>query len=207
MKLRKRPQPVLIYQNAIGRAQTKEKEPQKDLSKRPQPVLIYQNNANGRAQTKEKEQDLNVVCSIFHERITSIFFSCCCFVGVYISNFNGRACAQFRQTQFRKSSSKFIFQYFHYFFIMPPTPKSAKMSGWVLLLGVGSWELGGTTFEIRHLYLCTKKFGASNLSQFWRLKALFIIILALNALFIVSFGAEGALYCQFWRRRRFVLYF
>ena len=67
--------------------------------------------------------------------------------------------------------------------LMPPTPKSAKMSGccWELLLG-------GTTFEIRHLYLCTKKFGASNLSQFWRLKALFIIILALNALFIVSFG-------------------
>jgi len=52
-----------------------------------------------------------------------------------------------------------------------------------------------------------QKFGASNLSQFWRLKALFIIILALNALFIDSFGAEGAFYCQFWRRRRFVLYF
>ena len=51
------------HQNANGRAQTKEKEPQKDLSKRPQPVLIYQNNANGRAQTKEKEpqKDLNVV--------------------------------------------------------------------------------------------------------------------------------------------------
>ena len=119
MKLRKRPQPVLIYQNANGRAQTKEKEPQKDL---------------------------NVVWSIFHERITSIFFSCCCFVGVYISNFNGRACAQFRQTQFRKSSSKFIFQNFHYFFIMPPTPKSAKMSGccccWELLLGVvGRYDL------------------------------------------------------------------
>ena len=171
MKLRKRPQPVLIYQNTNGRAQTKEKEPQKDL---------------------------NVVWSIFHERITSIFFSCCCFVGVYISNFNGRACAQFRQTQFRKSSSKFIFQYFHYFFIMPPTPKSAKMSGWVL---------GGTTFEIRHLYLCTKKFGASNLSQFWRLKALFIIILALNALFIYQFWRRRRFVCQFWRRRRFVLYF
>ena len=144
MKLRKRPQPVLIYQNTNGRAQTKEKEPQKDLSKRPQPVLIYQNNANGRAQTKEKEpqKDLNVVWSIFHERITSIFFSCCCFVGVYISNFNGRACAQFRQTQFRKSSSKFIFQYFHYFFIMPPAPKSAKMSGcWVLGVVVGRYDL------------------------------------------------------------------
>ena len=120
------------------------------------------------------------------------FFSCCCFVGVYISNFNGRACAQFRQTQFRKSSSKFIFQYFHYFFIMPPTPKSAKAGGCCCCC----WELlGGTTFEKGTLYLCTKKFGASNLSQFWRLKALFIIILALNALFI----------CQFWRRRRFVL--
>ena len=60
-------------------------------------------------------------------------------------------------------------------------------------LAGGCWELlGGTTFEIRHLYLCTKKFGASNLSQFWRLKALFIIILALNALFN-------------WRRRRFLL--
>ena len=127
------------------------------------------------------------------------FFSCCCFVGVYISNFNGRACAQFRQTQFRKSSSKFIFQYFHYFFIMPPTPKSAKMSG--------CWEVGGTTFEIRHLYLCTKKFGASNLSQFWRLKALFIIILALNALFIYQFWRRRRFVCQFWRRRRFVLYF
>ena len=81
-----------------------------------------------------------------------------------------------------------FFNIFHYFFSMPPTPKSAKMSGcccWGLLL------LGGTTFEIRHLYLCTKKFGASNLSQFWRLKALFIIILALNALFN-------------WRRRRFL---
>ena len=61
------------------------------LRKRPQPVLIYQNNANGRAQTKEKEpqKDLNVVWPIFyHERITSIFFLAvvlfCLFIFSYV---------------------------------------------------------------------------------------------------------------------------
>ena len=120
---------------------------------------------------------MNVSCQFFFLAVVLLVFILAILMAGHVHN----------QTQFRKSSSKFIFQYFHYFFIMPPTPKSAKMSG--------CWELGGTTFEKRHLYLCTKKFGASNLSQFWRLKALFIIILALNALCIVSFGAEGALYC------------
>ena len=91
-------------------------------------------------QEKEPQKDLNVVWSIFHERITSIFFSCCCFVGVYISNFNGRACAQFRQTQFRKSSSKFIFQYFSLFFQHASDAKIGKNER-VGVVVVGSWEV------------------------------------------------------------------
>ena len=115
------------------------------LRKRPQPVLIYQNNSNGRAQTKEKEpqKDLNVVWSIFHERITSIFFLPVILLVFILAILMAGHVHNFDKHNFANPPVNSFFN----IFIMPPTPKSAKMSGcWEL--GVGSWELGVGRYDL-----------------------------------------------------------
>ena len=83
----------------------------------------------------------------------------------------------------------------------------------VVVVVVGSWEVRPLK---KGTYTYVPKTWSLGLLQFWRLKALFITILGLNvifncrrrrfllivlapkALFIVSFGAEGALYLYFY---------